>query len=48
MAGGSPEYHMDWMGYRLGDRPGAAVLAFETFEVTNGKYMPTYVAIFGG
>jgi hypothetical protein len=34
MAGSSPEHHMDWMGYRLGDCPGADVLAFESFEVT--------------
>jgi hypothetical protein len=36
MAGSSSEHHMDWMGYCLGDRSGAAVLAFKNFEVTRG------------
>jgi hypothetical protein len=29
MASGSPEHHVDWLGYRLGDRPGNPVLAAE-------------------
>jgi hypothetical protein len=34
MAGSSPEYHVDRVGYCLGDCSGA-VLAFENFEVTD-------------
>jgi hypothetical protein len=33
MAGGSPEHHMDWMGYCLGDCSVAVILAFENFGV---------------
>jgi hypothetical protein len=33
MACGSPEHHMDWVGYCLGDRS-AAVMAFENVGVT--------------
>jgi hypothetical protein len=36
MAGCSPEHHMDWMGYCLGDCSGAAVLAFKNFELIYG------------
>ncbi len=34
MAGGSPQHHLGWLGYRLGDCSGAPLLA-PHFEVIN-------------
>ena len=46
MAGGSPEHHMDWMGYCLGNCSGAAVLAFKNFEVTYANLSAAFCVSF--
>ena len=37
MAGGSPQHHLDWMGYRVGDCSVAVVLAFERSELSSSE-----------